>query len=189
MNTKSKKQEFCAKHGFTNLQFEGKEKYEGSLYLSGLTAIPDGFNPTVGGSLYLSGLTAIPDGFNPTVGGYLGLSGLTAIPDGFNPTVGGSLYLSGLTAIPDGFNPTVGGYLYLSGLTAPTKTPPKILSWHGGKFIKVDGIFTEVVSRRGNVWRVKKVHDDKIFYLVSDGNGKYAHGDTLKEAKYDLIYN
>ena len=30
----------------------------GSLYLSGLTSIPEGFNPTVGGSLYLSGLTA-----------------------------------------------------------------------------------------------------------------------------------
>jgi len=36
----------------------------GSLDLSGLTSIPDGFNPTVGGSLYLSGLTSIPDGFN-----------------------------------------------------------------------------------------------------------------------------
>ena len=33
---------------------------------------------TVGGSLYLSGLTSIPDGFNPTVGGDLELSGLTA---------------------------------------------------------------------------------------------------------------
>jgi len=90
----------------------------GYLYLRGLTSIPDGFNPTVGGSLYLSGLTSIPDGFNPTVGGYLDLSGLTSIPDGFNPTVGGNLYLSGLTSIPDGFNPTVGGYLDLSGLTS-----------------------------------------------------------------------
>ena len=90
----------------------------GSLDLRSLTAIPDGFNPTVGGSLYLMSLTAIPDGFNPTVGGNLDLSALTAIPDGFNPTVGGDLYLSALTAIPDGFNPTVGGDLYLSALTA-----------------------------------------------------------------------
>lgn len=30
----------------------------GSLYLNGLTSIPEGFNPTVGGSLYLSGLTS-----------------------------------------------------------------------------------------------------------------------------------
>jgi hypothetical protein len=45
--------------------------------LSGLTSIPEGFNPTVGGSLDLRGLTSIPEGFNPTVGGYLYLSGLT----------------------------------------------------------------------------------------------------------------
>jgi hypothetical protein len=90
----------------------------GSLDLSGLTSIPEGFNPTVGGSLYLSGLTSIPEDFNPTVGGWLDLSGLTSIPEGFNPTVGGWLDLSGLTSIPEGFNPTVGGSLYLSGLTS-----------------------------------------------------------------------
>ncbi|MCG8583715.1 MAG: hypothetical protein MI757_03290, partial [Pirellulales bacterium] len=32
-----------------------EEKVGGSLYLSGLTSIPDGFNPTVGGYLYLGG--------------------------------------------------------------------------------------------------------------------------------------
>ena len=32
-----------------------------------------------GGSLYLSSLTSIPEGFNPTVGGYLDLSSLTSI--------------------------------------------------------------------------------------------------------------
>lgn len=62
---------FCKRYGLTENQFYGKEKYNGYLYLSGLTSIPDTFNPTVGGSLYLSGLTSIPDTFNPTVGGYL----------------------------------------------------------------------------------------------------------------------
>jgi len=96
----------------------GKIEIGGSLYLSCLTSIPEGFNPTVGGSLDLRGLTSIPEGFNPTVGGGLYLSGLTSIPEGFNPTVGGSLYLRGLTSIPEGFNPTVGGSLYLSDLTS-----------------------------------------------------------------------
>ena len=29
---------------------------------------------------------------------------------------------------------------------------------------------------------------NNTYYLVSDRNGKYAHGDTIKEAKEDLIY-
>jgi hypothetical protein len=109
---------FCKRHNITIDQFYGRVEIGGYLYLSGLTSIPEGFNPTVGGYLYLSGLTSIPEGFNPTVGGYLYLNGLTSIPEGFNPTVGGSLYLSGLTSIPEGFNPTVGGSLYLNGLTS-----------------------------------------------------------------------
>ena len=52
-----------------------------------------------GGSLWLDGLTSIPEGFNPTVGGSLWLRSLTSIPEGFNPTVGGSLWLDGLTSI------------------------------------------------------------------------------------------
>jgi hypothetical protein len=190
----------------------------GSLYLRSLTSIPEGFNPTVGGSLDLRSLTSIPEGFNPTVGGSLDLSSLTSIPEGFNPTVGGELYLSSLTSIPEGFNPTVGGSLYLRSLTSipegfnPTvggelylrydlrskvkiKKPQtrivvnvnKFLSWNKGQYIKVDGIFTEVVSKKGNVYRVKKVNSNKEFYLVTDGS-RYAHGDTVEQAREDLIY-
>ena len=61
-----------------NREVEKANEVGGSLYLSGLTSIPEGFNPTVGGSLDLSGLTSIPEGFNPTVGGYLDLRGLTS---------------------------------------------------------------------------------------------------------------
>jgi len=70
-NMTSEQKTFCEKHSLTEDQFFGTEKIGGSLYLRSLTAIPDGFNPTVGGYLYLGSLTAIPDGFNPTVGGYL----------------------------------------------------------------------------------------------------------------------
>jgi hypothetical protein len=153
-----------------------------------LTSIPDGFNPTVGGSLDLRGLTSIPDGFNPTVGGYLDLRGLTSIPDGFNPTVGGSLDLRGLTSIPDGFNPTVGGYLYLRGTSKYINSDTSFLSWQNGKYILVDGEFTEVLNKRGNVFKVKHIGKDKVFYCITDGNSKYSHGDTIKEAREDLIY-
>lgn len=49
---------FCTRSVINEDQFFGKEKINGSLYLSSLTSIPDGFNPTVGGYLDLSsGLT------------------------------------------------------------------------------------------------------------------------------------
>jgi len=112
-------------------------------------------------------------------------------------TVGGSLYLSGLTSIPDGFNPTVGGDLDLSGLTSIERKKVKenkidrdsyLFSWKKGKYIKADGIFTEVISKKGNVYKVKKLNNPKEFYLVTDGNGKFSHGDTVKKAKSDLMF-
>ena len=166
----------------------------GSLYLNGLTTIPEGFNPTVGGGLLLNGLTAIPKGFSPTVGGWLFLNGLTTIPKGFNPTVGGSLYLNGLTSIPKGFNPTVGGDVELNGLTSIPEGFNKdsfrtlFQSWQDEKYICVDGVFTEVLKRKRNVWKVKKILTDREFYLVTDGQGKFAHGETVKEARADLLF-
>jgi hypothetical protein len=183
----------------------------GSLDLRSLTSIPDGFNPTVGGGLYLNSLTSIPDGFNPTVGGGLYLRSLTSIPDGFNPTVGGDLYLRSLTSIPDGFNPTVGGGLYLNSLTSiPGGFNPTVggsldlrsgnkyigsdvsslnfMQFQNGKYILVDNMFTEVISKKGLVWKVKKYATEKTLYIATDGNGKYSHGNTIREAKDDLIY-
>ena len=170
----------------------------GYLYLRNLTSIPEGFNPTVGGDLYLQNLTSIPEGFNPTVGGYLDLSNLTSIPEGFNPTVGGSLDLSNLTSIPEGFNPTVGGNLYLrNGLKAETKEPlpnafintpkNKLLFWQNGKYVSADQMLTEVISKKGNVYKVRKIHSDKDFYLVTDGT-THAHGETLKKAREDYEF-
>ncbi|WP_353124112.1 hypothetical protein, partial [Dysgonomonas capnocytophagoides] len=113
------------------------------------------------------------------------------LPD--NLTVGGSLYLEGtqITSLPD--NLTVGGSLDLRGtqITDTSKVnrnAPTIYTWRNKKYIKVDGIFSEVVSNKGNVYRTKQIGKDKVDYLVSDGNGKWAHGSTLKEAKEDLIY-
>ena len=130
---------------------------------------------TVGGYLDLGSLTSIPEGFNPTVGGYLDLRSLTSIPEGFNPTVGGSLYLGSLTSIPEGL-----GY-------QPVPEFP-LLSWQNGKYIFADDRFSEVISRKGNVYKLKDVNKNNCYYLVTDGNGKYAHGDTIKDAKEDLIY-
>ena len=49
-------------------------------------------------------------------------------------------------------------------------------------------MFTEVDSHHGNVYRVHKLGCDKQLYLVTDGDNHWAHGDTLQEAREDLIY-
>ena len=168
-----------------------------NLYLNNVTSIPEGFNPTVGGSLFLHRLTSIPEGFNLTVGRGLYLNSLTLIPKGFNPTVGDGLDLCSLISIPEGFNPIVGGYLDLSSLISfpnnwniddyMNKKLP-LISFQDGKYINVDGIFTEVLSKRGNVYKVKKLNGVKEFFVVGDGDGNFAHGNTIKEAKEDLIF-
>jgi Leucine-rich repeat (LRR) protein len=176
---KNEVREFCRRFNITENQFYGREEIKGSLYLysNQLTTLPDGFNPTVGGSLDLSNnqLTTLPDGFNPTVGGSLDLSNnqLTTLPDGFNPTVGGSLDLSN-------------NQRQLSAIKRPYVAKPFV--WQDGKYIMVDGLFTEVVRKRGNVYIVKKINAAKEFYLVTDGDGTWSHGDTLKQAKEDLIF-
>ena len=97
--------------------------------------------------------------------------------------------MSSLTSIPEGFNPTVAGDLYLSSLTSKHKKLPSgfLFSWQNGKYVKADGMFTEVVSHKSNVYRVKKIAKKDTFYLITDGK-KFAHGETLKEAKDDLMY-
>ena len=154
--------------------------------------VKDGDNLTVGGYLDLRGtqITSLPD--NLTVGGNLDLRGtqITSLPD--NLTVRGNLYLrdTQITSLPD--NLTIGGNLYLRG-TQITSLPdnihniPSMLIW-GDKYVLVDGIFAEVINHRGNVWVTKRVGRKDIEYIVTDGNGKYAHGKTIKEAKDDLIY-
>ena len=159
----------------------------GGLYLNNVTKIPKGFNPTVSGTLDLRSVTEIPKGFNPTVGGYLDLDSVTKISRGFSPTVGRNLYLRSVTEIPKGFNPTVGGDLYARLNIPHTKLGNNPITWNDGKYILVDGIFTEVVYKKGNVYQVKRLNNPKEFYLVTDGT-KWAHGDTLKEAYQDLVY-
>ena len=64
------------------------------------------------------------------------------------------------------------------------------LTWKrdGREYIKVDGMFTEVDSHHGNVYRVRRLGSEKQLYLVTDGDNHWAHGDTLQDARADLIY-
>ena len=105
----------------------------------------------------------------------------------------GNLNLSGtrITSLPD--NLTVGGFLDLSGTGITNtdhvkRTVPTVLFWQNGKYIKADGIFSRVLSHHGNAYRIAQIGRDKEQYIVTDGNGKWAHGDTLAEAKEDLKF-
>jgi hypothetical protein len=185
---------FCKQFQITEDQFYGKEVIEGFLnlqwYPNGdrVQTVPDGFNPIVTYFLDMDCVTTIPAGFNPTVGGHLDLSSVKTLPAGFNPTVGGDLWLRSVTTIPEDFNPFVRGDIYHHGeWHEPTNKMPAnhIISWQGGKYIKCDGIFGEVLSRKGRVYRCK--NSDGEFYIVS-GEKFNAHGKTIKEAKTDLRF-
>ena len=165
----------------------------GSLYLqeTAITSLPD--NLVVGGSLYLqeTAITSLPD--NLVVSGSLNLQGtaITSLPD--NLVVGGSLNLqeTAITSLPD--NLVVGGSLYLqetqiTDTSNVNRNAPTLYEWHNGKYIKVDGIFSAVDNYHGNVYKVHQIGNKKQMYVVGDGNGKWAHGETIDEARKDLIY-
>ena len=174
---------------------EGKLFYGGYLDLSGtqITSLPE--NLTVGGYLDLRGtqITSLPE--NLTVGGSLDLRGtqITSLPE--NLTIGGYLDLRGtqITSLPE--NLTVGGSLDLRGtqITDTSKVKRNInessfFQWRNKLYIKADGIFSKVISHRGNVYKIQKIGSFKETYLITDGNGKFSHGETIKEAKEDLIF-
>lgn len=116
-------------------------------------------------------------------------------------TVGGGLGLSntGITSLPD--NLTVGGSLDLSNTGITSKEREKVkkpqnmvefqlsvqakLSWQNGRYRIFDGIFCEVLRKLKNAYKVKIGLATK--YVVTDGVN-YAHGDTIKEARADLMY-
>jgi hypothetical protein len=64
---------------------------------------------------------------------------------------------------------------------------PSILKWIEGKYILVDGIFSEVLEKKGNIYTLRDIGKKQLTYLVT--NGKFhAHGATVKEAKEDLRF-
>jgi hypothetical protein len=164
----------------------------GSLWLDSVTKLVKGFNPTVGDSLCMDSVTELVKGFNPTVGGYLWMDSVTKLIKGFNPTVGRNLSMDSVTKLIKGFNPTVGGCLSMDSVTDKdsisfTKINGDFIDFKNG-YISCEGIFMEVDSHRGNVWIGHKVGKKEKIFLVTDGNQKYSHGETLKEAKEDLIF-
>ena len=57
-----------------------------------------------------------------------------------------------------------------------------------GRYIEADGIFAKILEQKGNVYHIDMYGDGEIAYLITDGEGRWSHGDTLEEAKDDLLY-
>ena len=57
----------------------------------------------------------------------------------------------------------------------------------GKPHIIADQILSEVLSQKGNIYKVKNHGQDKISYLVKSGDF-YAHGKTIKEAREALLF-
>ena len=59
------------------------------------------------------------------------------------------------------------------------------------KVYEIDDIQTIIHSVKGDFARASILNEDstlKPCYLAKDGNGNWAHGDTLAEAKEDLLF-
>jgi hypothetical protein len=143
---------------------------------------------TVGGSLSVRADFQAP--VLATVGGSLSVSADFQAP--VLATVGGDLDVRADFQAP--VLATVGGWLDVSAdykkswadfvptkVTWPLVTPD-------GKFIIADGILQNLVSKKGLTYRVRGLTSEKVTYLVTDGAGKFAHGDTLGEARDSLVY-
>ena len=66
-----------------------------------------------------------------------------------------------------------------------------ILRFNMEKVYSIDDIQTIIHSAKGDFARASILKDDftlKPCYLAKDGNGNWAHGDTLAEAKEDLLF-
>lgn len=203
MNTTKDIKDFCKQVGITPNQFRGEKVINGNLCIDGDITIPSGFTPKVAGYMDLRHVTSIPSGFAPKVGSILYLNNAIIIGDDFTPIVGTILNMPKLITIGNNFAPVVGSDLILSNVnTLPTNAAPivggslflkdkkingvkKLV--HDGKYIIADNMLTEVVSKQGNAWKVKCIGKDQIFYLVTDGFGNFAYGNTLSIARDSLI--
>ena len=55
-----------------------------------------------------------------------------------------------------------------------------------GQYVCCDGILPKILEHKGNVWRCMDLSVDKEYFLVTDGEGHYAHGTTIHEAETEL---
>jgi hypothetical protein len=76
---------------------------------------------------------------------------------------------------------------YIDGKTIKADTWYCLYNKEFHESMDFDNIRCAVISHKGNVYKVHNFNSDKESYVVTDGE-HYSHGDTIKQAKADLIY-
>ena len=57
-----------------------------------------------------------------------------------------------------------------------------------GQYICCDRILSRILEHKGNVWRCEDLVKGKEHFILTDGAGHYAHGETMQSAKADLRF-
>jgi hypothetical protein len=68
-----------------------------------------------------------------------------------------------------------------------TKTPAEVLVWETG-YALIDGILSKIISKHGMIMKTVVVGQKTSSFILTDNEGRYSHGDTIKEAKESLLY-
>ena len=55
-----------------------------------------------------------------------------------------------------------------------------------GQYVWCDGILSKILEHKGNVWRCADMYFENEHFVVTDGEGRYAHGTTIHEAETEL---
>ena len=192
----------------------GERSFEAgdSLYLYGLTTLPEGVTLSAGRSIYLSSPTTLPEGVTLSAGDWLDLYSLTTLSEGVTLSAGGWLDLYSLTTLPEGVTLSAGGWLDLHNLTTlpegVTLSAGDSLDLHNltsetqryqGRTIRlrtIDGICTRLIRSRKagdgvTLWSAQyfrgRLDTDKRCYVAEQGEYS-AHGDTPEKALRDLRF-
>lgn len=173
----------------TNISESVKFIVGGCLYFHMVKTLPSAFNPIVGCSLYIDCVEVLPENLSLTIGCGLRVSNLKSISKGVTANIGGYINLPMNSNIEIDTNAINVGEVYKAWETHTVyRGESTFMSWDNGKYIMVDFMMCEVLHRRGNIYKCTSIGRHQTYYIVTDGNGVYAHGSSVREANESLAY-
>ena len=164
---------------------------------------------TVGGDVYVHSNAKLEAPALQTVGGYVSVRSNAKLEAPALQTVGGYVSVYSNTKLEA--LQTVGGNVYVHSdakLDAPAlqkekpsqeiinklrTEPKKLIQQHFERqgYLFADGILQTIISKKTAgpliIYKTKKIAKDEINFVVYDGE-YYSHGETLEQAKNDLIF-
>jgi hypothetical protein len=160
-----------------------------SLNLNSLTTLSEGVSLASGGGLHLNSLKTLSEGVSLASGSCLFLNSLKTLSEGVSLASGGWVILSSLIDIPKDFDPLCRRLVLSKGVDFQRFEIPKdkVFTHKNKKYIDADGILSEAVRQRKNIYKIKIIGHEESSYLVYDGEN-WSHGSTLRKAYEDLDF-